>query len=94
MSRRQKIVRDERKKESTPARDEWFSAEELLYEEFPNVQGMQFAGILINHDVCMPREMVCIDHQARKRTGSHKLTASTMMICLCGDDIAVIQVTL
>ena len=86
--------RKRRKKESTPAQDEWFCSEELLYEEFANFQDMNFAGMLINHDVCVPRSMVCSDDQARKRTGSNVLIANTVMNLLCGDDTAVIQVNL
>ena len=79
------------KKESVPAPDEWFSAKQLLSEAIPNVSGAQFAGILVNHDVCLPREVDCIDFQEKKRSGTTVHIASTVMNFLCGDDSAVIQ---
>ena len=82
------------KKESEPAPEELFSAEQLLRETLRNVSGAQFTGIFVNHDVSVSREVDCMGFQEKRRSGNTVLTASTVMNFLCGDDTAVIQVTL
>ena len=82
------------KKEEEPAPEEWFSAKQLLSETLRNVSGAQFAGILVNHGVCVSRDVGCMDIQEKRRSGNTVVTASTAMNFLCGDDTAIIQVTL
>eukprot|EP00973_Karenia_brevis_P015974 2184224-Karenia_brevis.AAC.1 len=55
---------------------------------------MQFAGVLVNHDICVPREVNGMDYQEKNRTGNDVYTKCSVMNLLCGDDTAVIQVSL
>ena len=89
--------RKRRKRESTSARGDWFSAKQLLMEGIPNnsdFECAQFVGILINHDVCLPRAEFCIGYENKVRDGIIVYTENAVMSFLCGDDTAAIQVTL
>ena len=64
------------KKESESGPEVWFSAKQLLSETLRNFSGAQFAGILVNHDVCVSREVDCMDFEKKGRSGSCLLYTS------------------
>ena len=74
--------------------EEWFSAAMLLSEEVMNIDGAHFAGILLNHDVTLSRQVKSIDIKAKKQTGADSWCTSNVRDLLSGDDTAPIQVTL
>ena len=86
---------DRRKKpRKEPKPEEWFSATKLLRENPGNISGAQFAGILLNPDVVLSRDVDCTDFEEKRRSGNTVLTKNTVMNFLAADDTAVIQVTL
>ena len=85
--------RKEVKRDKFKAEEEWFSAAMLLSEEVTNIDGAQFVGILLNHDVTLSRQVNSIDVKAEKLSGSDSWCTSNVSSFLCSDDTAPIQVT-